>query len=62
MKRHSHLNLKQQRLNNFFSNIDIVKRLEIEKLVANDSVTEFIEEPLLKTIQKYKNQPNILAI
>ena len=60
MKRCSHLNLKQQTLNNFFSNI--VKKLNIPKFNSNNSVTENIKDPVFKAILKYKNYPSVLAI
>ena len=47
-------------LNNFFSNI--VKKLEIPKFDSNDSVTENIQDPVFKTILKYKNHSSVLEI
>ena len=60
MERHSHLNVKQQTLNNFFLNI--VKEPEIPKFHSDDSGNENIKEPVSKAILKYKNHPSILAI
>ena len=60
MERHSHLNVKQQTLNNFF--LKIVKEPEIPKFYSDDSGNENIKEPLSKAILKYKNHPSILAI
>ena len=51
---------RAETLNNYFSNI--VKKLEISKFNSNDSVTENINDPVFKTILKYKIHPNILAI
>ena len=53
----SHLNLKQPRLNNFFS--DVLKKLNISKFNSNNSVAE-IKDPVFKDILKYKNHPRIL--
>ena len=60
MERHSHLNVKEQTLNNFF--LKIVKEPEIPKFHSDDSGNENIKEPLSKAILKYKNHPSILAI
>ena len=60
MKRCSHLNLKQQTLNNFFPNI--VKTLNIPKFNLNNLVTKNTKDPVFKAILKCKNHPSIFAI
>ena len=47
-------------LNNCFSNI--AKKLEISNFDAKDSFAENIKNPVIKTMLKYKNDPNVLVI
>ena len=47
-------------LNNFFANA--VKNLNIPKYKNCDSLTENIDDPILKAIAKWRNHPSILAI
>ena len=47
-------------LNTFFSNI--VSNLKIPKYAKCDPLSEFIVDPVLKSIVKYRNHPSILKI
>ena len=47
-------------LNVFFSNI--VQNLDIQQYIVDDPICENINDPLLKSIVRYRNHPNIVAI
>ena len=47
-------------LNAFFSNV--VQNLDIQQYNVDDPICENIDEPLLKAIVRYRNQPSIVAI
>ena len=47
-------------LNAFFTNI--VQNLDIESYNMDDPICENINDPLLKTIFRYRNHPSIVAI
>ena len=47
-------------LNTFFSNI--ISNLKILEYNKRDPLSEFISDPVLKSVEKYRNHPSILKI